>query len=103
MAQTQKAISGRPYSVDVSERDLALCGVKARYASELTREETQALMNWCDWQDESLWDGMSLQEILNVYRVSAKYVSWQEWASESRAAAHGAWNRVVSVANFMRD
>ncbi len=103
MPKQTKSIAGFPHSVDVSESDLSLCGVKSRYASELDLEELQALVNWCGWQDSSLWEGMTLQEILNVYRVSAKWDTWQGWASESRGQAVWAWNRAVHASNFMRD
>lgn len=85
--------------VKVSPAVLALCFVKAELASELTREETQSLMNWCDYQRESLWEDMNLQEILNVYRVSAEYDSFEGWESEDSDAARKAWNRVVRPAN----
>lgn len=83
------------HTINVSPRALTLCNVKARNASELTREETESLMSWCDCQTESLWDDMTLQEILNVYRVSAEYVTWEDWAMDDRKAAHKAWNRAV--------
>lgn len=102
-AAKQAAIDGLIHSVDVSDRALALCGIKSRYAQDMTREEAQALMNWCDWQDESLWEDMSLQEILNVYRASAEYVSWQAWCEESPRAAREAWNNaVIRSGNLMR-
>jgi hypothetical protein len=92
---TQHAIKGYPHSVTVSIGTLALCEIKSRYAHQMTRDEMQALSNWCDWQDESLWDDMELQEILNVYRVSAKYVTWQGWVEESPRAAKRAWNQAI--------
>jgi hypothetical protein len=78
-----------------------LCGVKARYAEDLTREETATLMNWCDWQNESLWDGMNLQEILNVYRVSSIWEDFQSWTEEEGDKARRAWNRVVRPQNHL--
>jgi hypothetical protein len=74
---------------------LALCAVKSARAADLTREETAALMGWCDWQREDLWENMSLQEILNVYRATAEYDSFEGWAEEDCAAAHAAWNAAV--------
>jgi len=82
-------------TIEVPARSLALCGVKAELAANLTRDETTELMNWCDCQTEDLWEGMTLQEILNVYRVSADYVTWEGWAEEDRKAAYKAWNRAV--------
>ena len=82
-------------TIAVEPRHLALCSVKAERAEHLTRDETVALMGWCDVQTEDLWNDMSLQEILNVYRVSAEWQTWEDWALEDRAAAHKAWNCAV--------
>lgn len=84
-----------PKSIEVAPAIIALCSVKAKLASDLTRTETADLMAWCDYQTESLWDDMSLQEILNVYRVSAEWETWESWAQEDRKAAHKAWNRAI--------
>lgn len=82
-------------SVQVSAKALSLCAVKAEFAHQLGRDETAALMAWCDCQAEDLWMDMSLQEILNVYRASAEYDTWSGWASTDRTAAHKAWNAAV--------
>lgn len=82
-------------SVEGNPAHLARCSVKSRYVFDLTRDEVRDLMGWCDCQTESLWDGMKLQEILNVYRVSAEWQTWEDWADEDRPAAHRAWNRAV--------
>jgi hypothetical protein len=90
-------------TVKVDPKHLALCAVKADRAENLTREEAQILMNWCDHQSEDLWDGLSLQEILNVYRASAEMVDWEGWASEDWRAAYKAWNSaVIDPGNKMR-
>jgi len=90
-------------SICVKPKALALCFVKARLAADLTREETQSLMHWCDSQTEALWDNMSLQEILNVYRISAESVTWEMWAEDEPENARVAWNRaVISPGNRMR-
>jgi len=95
MSATNPVNTATVKTVDASERHMELCNIKARMATELTREETQDLMSWCDCQTEDLWDGMTLQEILNVYRVSAEFVTWEDWASDDRKAAHKAWNSAV--------
>lgn len=82
-------------TIKVEPRILALCKVKAERAADLTREETAALMSWCDCQREDLWDSMNLQEMLNVYRATAEYDTFEGWAEEDRAAAHKAWNSAV--------
>lgn len=82
-------------TIPASARDLALCEVKASLASDLTRSEVGALMNWCDCQCESLWRGLSLQEILNIYRASVGWVTFEAWAQEDPRAARAAWNRAV--------
>lgn len=102
MAKTQANIAGKPYSVEVAPKVLELCGIKSRYAEDLDLEELRALVNWCNGQDESLWDGMTVQEILNVYRVSAEWVDWQAWAQERPLVARAAWNRVVQAHNFLK-
>lgn len=76
-------------------------GVMSAKASDLVRDEIQTLMNWCDWQREDLWDGMSLQEILNVYRVSGAWVSFEAWAEEEGDVARFAWNRVTHPHNHL--
>lgn len=89
--------------ITVSPKALALCSVKSAKASDLTRDEAADLMAWCDCQTEDLWDGMTLQEILNVYRASAEYVTWEDWAMDDRRAAHKAWNAaVIAPGNKMR-
>lgn len=85
----------RTKTIKVDDKVLSYCFVKTERASELTREETQALMHWCDAQAEDLWSGMSLQEILNVYRATAEYDTFEGWAEDDRKAAHAAWNRAV--------
>lgn len=65
-------------------------------AGKLLREETQRLMDWCDFQSESLWEGMTLQDILNVWHVSCDWDSFEGWASEEGDVARKAWNSVVS-------
>lgn len=89
-------------TISVPPDVLALCFVKAERAEALTRDEVASLMVWCDYQREDLWTDMSLQEILNVYRATAEYDSFEGWAEEDREAAHAAWNRaVISPGNKM--
>lgn len=82
-------------TVEVSAKYLAHCSVRPRLAADLSRQDVSDLMHWCDGQTEALWDDMSLQEILNVYRVSAEWDTWEVWASEDRVSAHAAWDRAV--------
>jgi hypothetical protein len=89
----------RVKSVFVAPHILNLCFVKAARADELTRDEVAGLMRWCDCQREDLWDGMSLQEILNVYRRSAEFETWESWEQEEPGAARDAWNEVVKLEN----
>lgn len=92
----------RVKTIAVPPNVLALCFVKAERAAALTREETVGLMGWCDCQREDLWTHMTLQEILNVYRATAEYDTFEGWAEEDRKAAHAAWNRaVISPGNRM--
>lgn len=101
IAYTVDIVPRHPHVVEIPEKFLEHCAVKAKTADELSREEISSLMNWCDWQRESLWDGMNLQEILNVYRVSAQWESWESWEQEDPAAAVKAWNRVVREKNHL--
>jgi polyphosphate kinase len=79
------------------------CKIKAEKAEDLTVEDIRVLTNWCDWQTASLWDGMSLQEILNVYRATAEYDTFEGWADEDWKAAYKAWNKaVIKPGNKMR-
>lgn len=88
--------------IDVSPEALATLFVKSRKAEDLTLEEAEALINWCNCQTADLWDSMTLQECLNVYRVSAEWDTWEGWSEEERAEAHKAWNRaVIDPANKM--
>lgn len=81
--------------VKVSKNVLALCSIKSDLAENLTREETKDLMSWCDCQTEDLWNEMTLQEILNVYRASGEYVTFELWAEDDWRAAYKAWNSAV--------
>lgn len=89
-------------TVKVTPAALALCGVKAERVENLTREEIKSLMSWCDYQTESLWDDMNLQEILNVYRVSADWEDFESWAQEEGDIARKAWNKVVRKENHLK-
>jgi hypothetical protein len=72
-----------------------MASIKTKRAGNLTRDETTTLMAWCDCQTESLWDGMSLQEILNVYHATSEWTSFEAWAEEDWRAAYKAWNRAI--------
>lgn len=72
-------------------------GIKSKVVGGLTLDDMRVLLNWCGWQDESLWDGMSLQEILNVYHVSNKWDTWELWAQAEGDIAREAWNAVVAT------
>ncbi len=83
----------KPVAVD--EKALALCVAKGAVVGDLTLDEMEAVVNWCGFQRSDLWDGLTLQEILNVYRISAEYETWEGWAQEDRRGAHVGWNRAV--------
>lgn len=86
----------------VDPKDLALCSIKADVAGEMDRYDVANLMSWCDAQPESFWEGLNLQEILNVYRVSAKYIYFEDWLEEDEKAAVKAWKRAVEPVNKNR-
>jgi hypothetical protein len=89
-------------TIFVTDKAISLCAVKARNASDLTREEIKALTYWCDCQTKSLWDDLTLQEILNVYRVSAEWMTWEDWLDEERIKAVRGWNRATFPKNHMQ-
>jgi len=70
-------------------------------ASRLNREQAATLMGWCDCQSESLWDGMTLQEILHVYHVSIEHLTFEDWAEECGDVARHAWNAVTKPENWL--
>lgn len=81
--------------VQVHNKVLERCVVKAMYADQLKIEECEALVNWCNSQSSDLWEDMSLQEILNVYRATAEWYNFETWANEDWEAAYAAWNAAV--------
>jgi hypothetical protein len=90
-------------TIKVAPEVLKFCGVKASKAADLTLEDAEHLMNWCNCQTASLWDNMSLQEILNIYRSTAEYETFEGWADEDWKSAYKAWNRaVINPGNKMR-
>jgi predicted nucleotidyltransferase len=82
-------------TIEVSDKVLEQCAVKAVHVMDMTMEEVGNLSAWCDCQASDLWEGMSVQEILNVYRVSAEWILWESWALEDRDAAYDAWDGAV--------
>jgi hypothetical protein len=91
-------------TIPVSDEILKHCGVKHALASDLTFEEIDRILHWCKWQSYDLWEDMSLQEILNVYRISAEWDTWQVWAEHEPVEAFAAWNSaVINPGNKMYD
>lgn len=76
-----------------------LGAVKKRLAEDLTMGDVQILVNWTNWQASSLYEELTLQEVLNVYRVSSDWVTWQAWAEDDVKAACKAWNGVTLPEN----
>lgn len=89
-------------TIKVDSKVLELMTIKSEKAENLTREETPFLMSWCDQQRESLWDELSLQEILNIYRVSGKWVDWECWFSDEPELAINGWNSAVKREHQMK-
>jgi len=86
-------------TVKVEPRHLELCAVKAETVQDLSFDEFDALKNWCDFQIYGLWADLTVQEVLNVYRVSAEYISFEDWLQEEPEAAIKAYNSVVQPSN----
>jgi hypothetical protein len=68
--------------IEVSDKALEHCAVKAVHVMDMTMDEIEMLNNWCNCQSTDLWEGLTLQEILNVYRASAEWDTWEGWAEE---------------------
>lgn len=83
-------------TVKVNEDDLIHCFIKSAKAQDMSKEETDHLICWCDRQTESFWEYLTLQEILNVYRASAKWDTFEAWVQEEPDLALAAYNKVVS-------
>lgn len=83
------------HAIEVPANVIKHCAVKAAYATDLNLEEIEALAYWCNCQSSDLWDDMSLQEILNVYRATAEWDTFEAWANEDWEAAYAAWNAAV--------
>lgn len=88
-------------AVPVPDKLLKTLSVKAVYAADLTVEEMINLASWCEGQSSDLWDGLSLQEVLNVYRVSAEWINFELWTQDEGDIARRAWNRVVRPDNHL--
>lgn len=82
-------------TIKLPESSLKWINIKVERASDMSIEDMGTLVNWCGWQDGNLWEDMSLQEILNVYRISAEWDTWEGWAEDEWPAAHKAWNKAV--------
>ena len=69
--------------------------VRAASVMDMTLDEACQLRYWAQWQNSKLWENMSLQEILNVYRVSSHWATWENWYNEEPNMAKMAWNEAV--------
>jgi hypothetical protein len=87
-------------TVTVGTKALSLLFIKSDDARNMSLEEIGALKYWCDCQCASLWERMTTQEILNVYRVSAHWETWEAWQEEEGEAARKAWDMVVNPVNY---
>lgn len=88
-------------TVALTETQAAGLPVKAEVVADLTLEDCRMLARWADYQASALWDGLTLQEILNVYRASWEWDTWQGWAEEEPDAARDGWNSAVAPINQM--
>ena len=82
--------------IDIDKELEPLLGaIKAVTAAELKLEEVQLLVTWCSFQDSNLWDTLSLQEILNVYRATIEWDTFEDWAESDWKEAYAAWDAAV--------
>lgn len=82
-------------TISLTPEQVANLPVKAERVADMTLEDCRMLARWAYYQSSALWDDMNLQEILNVYRASWEWDTWEGWSEEDRPAAHAAWNRAV--------
>lgn len=71
-------------------------------AENLYFEEISLLIEWTEHQDSRLFDGLTLQELLNLYRVSAEHGDIDAWFEEDPEAAVIGYNSAVNPDNVMR-
>lgn len=71
-------------------------------AGNLFFEEISLLIEWTEYQDSRLFDGLTLQELLNLYRISAEHGDIDAWFEEDPEAALIGYNSAVNSDNVMR-
>ena len=70
-------------------------------------DELRDAASWCGFERESVWDSMTAEQILTVYRLSADWISLSGWAEEDptsfREAFRGARWKVSFRRRFLND
>lgn len=94
-----KVIRDRDLKPVVRHAQKLYSAVRAVRAGDLGRDDIAILTNWCNHQREALWQGMNLQEILNVYRLSAEYDNFEQFIEDVGNVARREWNRGVRQQN----
>lgn len=92
--------AGLPRAVRLALKQHAY--VKEMRADRLTLDQIEHLVHWCGMQDGNLWEGMTLQEIVNVYRISAEYENFESFAEQEGDNARKKWNAVVRTHNQLQ-
>lgn len=70
-------------------------------ASELLFQDIVLLLDWCSMQDDNMFIDLSLQELLNLYRISHNWEDFDMWFNEEPKAALNAYNAAVDESNRM--
>lgn len=87
--------------IELTEQQTANLDFDIKDASELLFQEIAILFEWAEEQDSEFFIDLSLQEVLNVYRVSADYEDFEEFLDLNPEKAVVAYNSAVNEDNQM--
>lgn len=71
--------------------------ITVKQAGDMKDDDARTLLNWRDWTDEGLVGELTMQQLLDLYHASAKYVSLEAWLEEERGAS-AKYKRIVNRA-----
>lgn len=63
----------------------------------MTLEEARQIVAWCNFQDEGLWDDLTLTGIVALYNASHEYDTFEAWLECEEFAAKNAYETVRSL------
>ena len=85
--------------IELTEKQTANLDFEIKDASELLYQEIAIIFEWAEEQDSDFFVDLSLQEVLNVYRVSADYEDFEEFLEMNSEKAVEAYNSAVAEDN----